>query len=435
MQPGPLPLDLAAALAPVAAPPAGGDPAAGDLAAAFDVLLGALQVPRDAQPPRDRSEQAASDLDPASTAPASVEEAPQAVARDLPANVPIELSELTPPAELEGSAPAAPEPSAESPRTPANPPEPQAFGLIRAASLVNLILGTAEGLRAAPARPEPPADSSAAEEPPQTRSSIDASEPRTPAARREQPELTPALARSESLDLPESGRGSGARSAPAQHRERAAEPETLAPAARPIETRAVDPAGAAAPESAAPHAAARASAASQPAPALDASAPAPVADPAAAREANGASAARALPELPAHGEVEVVRSVRVLAEQGGGRVTIRLDPPELGGLSLRVVVSDGAVHVSLLADQAPVADLLQRHSADLRSALESHGLRLDRLDVGAGDVDLGSRDAHPREPEERGAAGARAPFRQPLAASFAPRRFDVSTLGAVDLHV
>jgi flagellar hook-length control protein FliK len=184
------------------------------------------------------------------------------------------------------------------------------------------------------------------------------------------------------------------------------------------------------------HRAHRPAAPAQPAPVHEASAPAPAGEPAGPRDLHGSPGApRALPELPAHGEVEVVRSVRVLAEQGGGRVTIRLDPPQLGGLSLRVVVSDGAVHVSLLADQAPVADLLARHAADLRSALEGHGLRLDRLDVGAGDVDLDSRGPHPREPEERGATGGRAPLRQALVTSHSLRRFDVSTLGAVDLHI
>jgi flagellar hook-length control protein FliK len=432
MQAAPLPLDPSAALAPAAAPPAAVDPAAGDFAAAFDALLGALQPPRDAQPlrdsqpPRDPRDAAAAELDPASAVPASVEETARTAPEDVPAEIPLELSDLTPLPELEGRTAEAPEPDAESPRTPPSPSEPQAFAPIRAASLVNLVLGTAEGLRAAPAEPDPRAEFGPEGGPVESRTPSHAVEARTPAARREQPELMPAIARSESLDLPESGRESSPRPAPAQQREHAAEPSS------------VDPGGAAAPD-AAPQpgqSAGRASAAAQPAPVLDASALAPVADPAGARESGGApNAVRALPELPAHGEVEVVRSVRVLAEQGGGRVTIRLDPPELGGLSLRVVVSDGAVHVSLVADQAPVADLLQRHSSDLRSALESHGLRLDRLDVGAGDVDLGSRDAHPREPEERGPAGARAPFRQQLAASLPSRRFDVSTLGAVDLHV
>jgi hypothetical protein len=148
-------------------------------------------------------------------------------------------------------------------------------------------------------------------------------------------------------------------------------------------------------------------------------------------------AARLLPELPAHNEVEFVRSVRVLADQGGGQVQIRLDPPELGGVSLRVAVSEGAVHVTLIADQAPVADLFGRHSAELRHALENLGLRLNQLEVGAGNVDLGSRDAHPRDPDARDAAprSARRPASPPFSIPLAPRRLDVTTLGAVDLHV
>jgi flagellar hook-length control protein FliK len=153
-------------------------------------------------------------------------------------------------------------------------------------------------------------------------------------------------------------------------------------------------------------------------------------------DAHALSAARVLPELPARGELEVVRSVRVLAHQGGGQVHIRLDPPELGGVALRVVVSEGAVHVTLLADQPPVADLLGRHSAELRSALDSHGVRLERLEVGTGSADAGSGDAQPRESFERGVSGGQRQVFGTIARAFSPaRRLDVTTLGAVDVLV
>jgi flagellar hook-length control protein FliK len=288
-------------------------------------------------------------------------------------------------------------------------------------SLVNLVLGTAEGLRDAP-RSEASS--------PERRM---APSPASTAA--EQREHAPGASEFPRLEAATPSRESDPRTAP-RHDDTPepaparihAEPDAQAAAAR-------EPAAAADPHAQRTAQADAALRAAQGNAASANTAPA-VSEPGSARDAASAShAARALPELPARGELEVVRSVRVLADQGGGRVHIRLDPPELGGLSLRVIVSDGVVHVSMLADQAPVAELLQRHSSELRSALETHGLRLDQLDVGTGQADLGSRDAHPREAEERAATGPRGLARRFDPIALPMRRYDVSTLGAVDLHV
>jgi hypothetical protein len=93
--------------------------------------------------------------------------------------------------------------------------------------------------------------------------------------------------------------------------------------------------------------------------------------------------ARALPELPAANEHEIIRRAQVLAREGGGQARIELRPPQLGHLGLRITVTDQNVHVRLLADRAPVADLLARHLPELRQTLEAQGLTIDSLDVDA----------------------------------------------------
>ncbi len=151
---------------------------------------------------------------------------------------------------------------------------------------------------------------------------------------------------------------------------------------------------------------------------------------------------RALPQLPAGNEASIIRNVQLLAERGGGRMHIELHPPELGGLQLRVMLGQGGVHVTMLAEHGAVAELLGRNIAELRHSLEAQGLRLDRLEVGSSDVGAeqnGSRQADGRDaqrfdgrPRNRGGELA-----QGFTSSGAPvpRPTDVGWLGTVDLRV
>jgi flagellar hook-length control protein FliK len=161
-----------------------------------------------------------------------------------------------------------------------------------------------------------------------------------------------------------------------------------------------------------------------------------------AREVASLPAQRALPELPMRNEVEIVRSVQALAERGGGRMSIELRPPELGGLQLQVALSHGAVRVSMLAEHSPVAELLARHAPELRTALESQGLRVDRLDVDAGadfsTSDSGSRHAGERDPQQPHTTGPGATASRDLFESVDPRAMrslELDSLGTVDLRV
>jgi flagellar hook-length control protein FliK len=395
--------------------PPGPQPAAarepGDAAAgAFELLLDEAREARSDRPPGER--------EPVSAGP---DAAGLPLASPVPAPLPSEPVEPEKPAAGKGV-----------PLPPTEPASPSGMveHIARAASPVNLVLGTAPGASEPEPTTPPAAAAGSGREP--ARSSG------APAPRRAAAAADPIPARLEPAADPAPPAASDAPAPAREHsRHPAHEPPPVSPLERPEAGSAHGAPHAAVQASAQPGA--HADAPAQPTPGSVAgpelgSASAPVSHP---RETRGEpQLPRALPELPARGEVEVVRSVHVLAGQGGGRVHIRLDPPELGGLSLRVVVSDGAVHVSLLADQAPVAELLQRHATELRSALESQGLRLDQLDVGTGGAaDGGARDAHARDAEPRPASASRgfAPPSDAFARGL--RRFDVHTLGAVDLHV
>jgi flagellar hook-length control protein FliK len=79
--------------------------------------------------------------------------------------------------------------------------------------------------------------------------------------------------------------------------------------------------------------------------------------------------------------VRVARAMQSALSQGGGSVTLRLQPPDLGMVRVQMQVQDGVVRAQLTAEHDSVRDLLNQQLGHLRTALESHGLTVDRLDV------------------------------------------------------
>lgn len=66
------------------------------------------------------------------------------------------------------------------------------------------------------------------------------------------------------------------------------------------------------------------------------------------------------------------------AQEGQNRFTIRLDPPELGRIDIKMTVShDGTVQAALSVDNENTFDLLQRDQRGLERALENAGLKAD----------------------------------------------------------
>lgn len=63
------------------------------------------------------------------------------------------------------------------------------------------------------------------------------------------------------------------------------------------------------------------------------------------------------------------------------RAFIRLDPPELGGLELRVQVQNDQAQVQIVSPSSQVREALEQNSARLREALAEQGLNLAEVDV------------------------------------------------------
>src|SRR5690606_3609689 len=77
----------------------------------------------------------------------------------------------------------------------------------------------------------------------------------------------------------------------------------------------------------------------------------------------------------------VMRGLNGAVNQNGGAVNIRLTPPELGTVRIQMEVVRGVVTAQLTAEHDSVRTLLTHQISQLRHALESQGLVVDRLDV------------------------------------------------------
>ncbi len=88
-----------------------------------------------------------------------------------------------------------------------------------------------------------------------------------------------------------------------------------------------------------------------------------------------------------------VRVAQARFDPAAGEFHLRLHPPELGTLRVRVSSHDGALTVAVTADRPDTGWLLVRHSSALEHAFEQAGLRLGSFSV---DVGGGPFGGHPQ---------------------------------------
>jgi flagellar hook-length control protein FliK len=126
-------------------------------------------------------------------------------------------------------------------------------------------------------------------------------------------------------------------------------------------------------------------------------------EPAAAR-ADGAAAravkpgyrtsAAATAELVEQARDSVFKQILFRITGGGGEMRLRLEPPDLGELDLRLTVEGGnRVSLVIAAERGDLADMIGRHIAELAETLAEAGLELTHADVHARDADAGGADA------------------------------------------
>ncbi len=112
---------------------------------------------------------------------------------------------------------------------------------------------------------------------------------------------------------------------------------------------------------------------------------------------------------------QMVRSMRLLAADGGGEARVRLKPEYLGDVVIVLKVVNGAVSASVRADSPAVRQWTEANEHALRQGLGTHGLRLEQLTVSDAEV-------RPSTPERQAGDDSREPGERPRQQR--PRRDD-----------
>ena len=102
---------------------------------------------------------------------------------------------------------------------------------------------------------------------------------------------------------------------------------------------------------------------------------------------------------------QIIRSARVLNRDGATQVTMRLDPPELGEVSIRLAsTQNGIVSGEIAVESQKVQEIVQRNMGALREALSEQGIQIDQIDVSVderGGSNLADREAFREALEDR----------------------------------
>ncbi len=78
---------------------------------------------------------------------------------------------------------------------------------------------------------------------------------------------------------------------------------------------------------------------------------------------------------------QVVRGVSGSISEGRSHVTIRLNPPDLGTVNVKLVLENGTLTARITAEQSATRSLLDQHSHALRQSLTDHGIKVDQVVV------------------------------------------------------
>jgi flagellar hook-length control protein FliK len=106
-------------------------------------------------------------------------------------------------------------------------------------------------------------------------------------------------------------------------------------------------------------------------------------------------------------------NVTAMVQNGQNSVTVRLDPPELGSMSIRVAIGhDSQVNVLMLAAVPQTAHVLSAGADDLRQAFAGAGITLGQLNIGGGGASSGGSPGDRGKPATPGQLTLKTPNSQ-----------------------
>ncbi len=154
--------------------------------------------------------------------------------------------------------------------------------------------------------------------------------------------------------------------------------------------------------------------------------------------ANTQPAAPTLAHAAPHA-AEVIRQIATVmarkAGDGASSFDIRLDPPELGRIDVKLDVSaDGRVQAHLVVEKSETLDLMQRDQRALMRALEQEGLDVgaDGLSFSLQDGDASGREANSEAAESAGRLKNTA---AEIAEKAAAAAYEIAPRGLVDVRI
>lgn len=107
----------------------------------------------------------------------------------------------------------------------------------------------------------------------------------------------------------------------------------------------------------------------------------------------------------------LAQQVTVMVKDGEHTAQLRLDPPDLGPLEVRLSMArneDGTAHAQFVSPHAPVRDAVEAALPQLRAILADNGITLGQASVGEGFVRDDGRGSR-QSPGSTGSAGASEP--------------------------
>jgi hypothetical protein len=88
----------------------------------------------------------------------------------------------------------------------------------------------------------------------------------------------------------------------------------------------------------------------------------------------------------------MVRSLRIRPGSRNSSASIRLDPPRLGRMNVHVRMSGERISIDVRTETSEARELVTARAMELRSALERHGLQVERFDVRGDLIEAGAAD-------------------------------------------
>lgn len=102
---------------------------------------------------------------------------------------------------------------------------------------------------------------------------------------------------------------------------------------------------------------------------------------------------------------QVVDKARIIVRpNGASSMVIKLDPPSLGKIDMRIDVKDGSVRAAIVADSKEVKAAIEGNIENLKNSLNANGLKVDEISVTVGG-DQGFKFRNDNMSQQTGAQG------------------------------